>query len=520
MNISSALLALPAVSLAALAPAAAAQLPPGTRSAPIANVAYTVRADSAAVANRMLGVTMTFTVTDAAPVVLALPAWSPGHYVLLWFASRVVGLEPTENGQALEWGKLDANTWRIVPSGAGQVSVRFGYIANTIDRATAWTADDFAFFLGTNVFLYPVGRGFDWPASVIVETEPGWRVTNGLEPGAEPNSFRADNYHDLVDMPFFVGRFDYDSTQVQGKWFRLAWYPVGSLTPARRERTFEWIRNIASQEAAVFGVMPFRNYTIFQVSDSVVNGGGLEHQSGQMDEITLNQLDSPNLPGLYAHEMFHAWNVKRLRPADMVPYRYDDMDPTRLLWVSEGITSYYGALAQARGGMADSARFWGWMAGAAGAVMSTPPTSEGDASLDAWIGDQDGSAGIYYAKGEVTGFLLDICIRDASDNAHSLDDVMRNLYQSTYERGRGFTAADWWSAVARAAGRPVGDFEAWARAYVDGREPLPYDSVLALAGLRLAADTSGTRVRARIVPVDGAAEKAVRIRSAILSAGR
>jgi predicted metalloprotease with PDZ domain len=456
-------------------------------SAPITNISYTITADSAAVGQRQLGVAMSFNVSGTAPVVLALPAWSPGHYVLLWFSRRVSNFSPQQNGAPLEWRELDFQTWEIVPRGAGTVTVTFKYLANAVDRAVAWTAPNFAFFNGTNVFLYPVGRGFEWPARVIVRTEPGWRVATGMDPAAGANTFSASNYHDLTDMPFYIGRFAIDSTQIAGKWIRLAFYPAATLTTARRDRTFGWLQKFVPHQIAVFGEAPFRNYTIFQRSDTVVNGGGLEHQSSQVDEVVTSQLDASYLPGLYSHEFFHAWNVKRLRPADLVPYRYDDAQQTTWLWVSEGITDYYGALALVRGGVNDSTGFFDFIADEISSIASTPPTALTDASLNAWIGSTDGSGGLYYPKGGFVGFLLDIMIRDASDNRRSLDNVMRNVYNQTYKRGRGFTPADWWGEVSRAAnGKSFSDF---ARRYVDSRQQIPIDSLLALAALRVKTDT-------------------------------
>ena len=464
--------------------AAAQQLKP---SAPITNISYEITADSAAVGQRQLGVAMTFNVSGTAPVVLALPAWSPGHYVLLWFARRVSAFSPQQNGAALQWRKLDFQTWQIEPRSAGTVTVRFKYLANAVDRAVAWTAPNFAFFNGTNVFLYPVGRGFNWPARVTIRTEPSWRVATGMDPAPGTNAFTASNYHDLTDMPFYVGRFAIDSTQIAGKWVRLAWYPASTLTPARRDRTFGWLQKFLPRHIAVFGEAPFRNYTIFQRSDTLVNGGGLEHQASQVDEVHVSGLDASYLPGLYSHEFFHAWNVKRLRPADLVPYRYDDAQQTTWLWVSEGITDYYGALGLVRGGVNDSTGFFEFIADEISSIVSAPPTALSDASFDAWIGATDGSGGLYYPKGGFVGFVLDVLIRDASNNQHSLDQVMRTLYDQTYKRGRGFTGADWWGEVSRAAnGRSFTDF---ARRYVDGREAMPIDSVLALAALRVHTDT-------------------------------
>jgi predicted metalloprotease with PDZ domain len=516
-----------ALSLVALEPALGQQL---RQSAPITDISYEITADSTAVGKRELGVTMNFHVASAAPVVLALPAWSPGHYTLLWFARRVSDFSAEGNGTPLDWRKLDYQTWEIRPRTAGTVRVSFQYLANAVDRAVAWTSPNFAFFNGTNVFLYPVGRGFSWPARVAIHTEPSWRVATGMDPAPGANSFSATNYHDLVDMPFYVGRFAIDSTLVANRWIRLAWYPAASLTAARRDRTFGWLQKFFPAEVAVFGEAPFRNYTLFQRSDTLVNGGGLEHQSSQVDEVLASRLDGDYLPGLYSHEFFHAWNVKRVRPADMVPYRYDDAQPTTWLWVSEGVTDYYSAVALTRGGVRDSTAFFGFIADEISSVASAPPTAVSDASLGSWINPTDGSSGLYYEKGGLTGFLLDIMIRDASDNRRTLDDVMRTLYKTTYKRGRGFTSGDWWNAVSGAAGGK--SFADFARRYVDGREPLPIDSLLTLAGLRfqtdtarepalglaIATDSAGVRI-AFVVSTGAAAAGGIRVNDRIVSIG-
>jgi predicted metalloprotease with PDZ domain len=498
-------------------------------SAPIVDISYEITADSVAVGRRQLGVVMSFTAASASPVILALPAWSPGHYTLLWFARRVSQFSAQSNGAPLEWKKLDFQTWEIRPRAAGPVRVSFNYLADAVDRAVAWTSPNFAFFNGTNLFLYPVGRGFDWPARVAVRTEASWRVATGMNPGTGVNNFTAENYHDLTDMPFYVGRFAIDSTQIVGKWIRLAFYPAASLTTARRDRTFAWLQKFVPAHTAVFGEAPFRNYTVFLRSDSVVNGGGLEHQSSQVDEVTTSQLDAP-LAGLYSHEFFHAWNVKRLRPADMVPYRYDDAQPTTWLWVSEGVTDYYGALGLVRGGVNDSTGFFDFIANEIASVAGAPPTAVSDASLGSWINPTDGSSGLYYPKGGLTGFLLDIMIRDASNNHGSLDQVMRRLYDATYKRGKGFSGADWWGEVSRAGGGK--SFTEFARRYVDGRVPLPIDSVLRLAGLRSESDTireprlgiqtstdsTGVSIT-QLVPTGAAAAASARLGDRIVSIG-
>jgi predicted metalloprotease with PDZ domain len=478
-------------------------------SAPVSDIHYDVTVDSTTVRTRELAVTMRFHVDGSGPVVLALPAWSPGHYTLLWFASRVLDFSATAGGTLLAWHKLDFQTWEIRPNGASAVSVSFRYQADAHDRAVAYTARDLAFFNGTNVFLYPVGRGFSWPATVQIHAPADWRVATGLTAGSAPNTFTATNYHDVVDAPFVIGKFDFDSVRTGDVWVRLASFPAGGMRAEWRQRTLRWLSRLVPTEGAVFHDIPFAQYTVLQLADTIVNGGGLEHHDSQLDGVTMDGNDYPFLPFLYAHEMFHAWNVKRLRPADMVPYRYDDAQPTPWLWVSEGVTDYYGPLALVRSGIIGDSAFEAQMAGDIAQVQGSVPVALGDASLSAWIGAADGTAGIYYPKGATAGLLLDILIRDASNNAHSLDDVMRALYDSTYRtRWRGFTAADWWGTVSRFAGGR--SFAAFDRHYITGRDAMPIDSVLALAGWRVARDTvRDLRLGAQVAPGDGCMRIAV-----------
>jgi predicted metalloprotease with PDZ domain len=306
---------------------------------------------------------------------------------------------------------------------------------------------------------------------------------------AGPRRYAASNYHDLVDFPFFVGQFDVDSTQISGTWVRFASYPSGSVTGGPRIAVWESLKRVIPAEVRVFNEVPWTTYTVLQIADPGYGGGsGLEHQNSHVDVLGPGMLGTPVLPSLYAHEIFHAWNVKRLRPADMWPYRYDEEQPTTLLWISEGITDYYADLAEVRGGIVNAKGFYEATSDKISQVEQLPPTSLEDASLSTWVHPRDGTEYIYYPKGSLAGLLIDIMIRDASDNRSSLDDVMRGLYNADYKNGRGFTNEDWWAAVTRAAnGKSFTDF---ASRYVDGREPFPYDRVLPLAGLRLARDTS------------------------------
>ncbi len=472
---------------AALLVLAAATTPP--ISAPVGNIRYDVSFTRELASRRQLGVSMAFDVTGSGDVLLSLPAWTPGAYEMGWFSRWVSGFTASSAGKPLKWDKLDYDTWRIRPAGVRQIQIGFQYQADSLDNAMAWSRSDFAFFNGTNVFLYPEGRSFEFSAAVRIHTEADWRVATGMRPGPERDSFGEKNYHDLVDMPFFVGHFDLDSAQVGGVNARLATYPAGQLAGPARTAFWDQYRRMFAPEAKTFGETPFAAYTTFMVFDSGFGGGSaLEHQNSHLGIYTPEGIGQLWVASVTAHEMLHAWNVKRLRPAEMVPYRYDAPEPTPWLWVSEGITDYYADLVLTRGAVMDSTGFLAATTEKIVTVGSTVPVALDDASLSTWVHPTDGTAYIYYPKGSLAGFLLDILIRDASDNRRSLDDVMQELYRTTYKAGKGFGGADWWGAIRRAAGGR--DFAWFNERYVDGREPFPWDSVLPLAGLKLVTDTT------------------------------
>ncbi|MBW7932796.1 MAG: M61 family metallopeptidase [Gemmatimonadaceae bacterium] len=484
-------LIVPGVLLAALA-TADAQLPapaPGASptAAAISDVHYQLRFDAKGGVTRSVAVEMRFTVRGTGPVLLSLPAWTPGAYEISDYARNVSAFSATTGTRALRWDKLDPDTWRIVADGAPVVTVRYETRADSLDNAFNWSTDDFALINGTNVFLYAEGATDALPASVTVETEPNWRVITGL-PRSADGTFAAPSYHELVDAPFFVGRFDLDSAEIAGRWMRLATYPTGSVAGARRAKLWESLRRSVPPQAAVFGEVPWSTYTVMQIADSSFGGmSALEHQNSNVGVVGTPYLDEPFVPSVYAHEIFHAYNVKRLRPSDLWPYRYDRAQPTTWLWVSEGITDYYADLAMVRGGAITPAEFLAVTQGKMDHVSQLPPVALEDASLQTWLRMRDGTQDIYYDKGSLAGLALDILIRDASDNSASLDDVMRALYRDAYKAGRGFTPVEWWETVSRAAGGR--SFDEFAARYIDGREPYPWTEWLAKAGWRYVVDT-------------------------------
>jgi len=280
----------------------------------------------------------------------------------------------------------------------------------------------------------------------------------------------------------------------------------------------------------IFNDTPWDSYTTLLLFDEEYGGGSaLEHQNSHVGIYNPGFIGTPILANITAHEIFHAWNVKRLRPAEMVPYRYDAPQPTPLLWVSEGFTDYYADVAMARGGLLTAEGFAEAYTQHASSFIAGTPVALEDASLSTWIPMVDGTRYVYYDKGGVVGFLLDILIRDASDNRASLDGVMRALYDATYRRGRGFTTDDFFQTAERLAGRSFAEFRA---RYVDGRDSLPWAEVLPLGGFRwttttireprlgigTAGDSAGARVTA-VAPDGAGAEAGVQTGDLLLRIG-
>jgi predicted metalloprotease with PDZ domain len=517
-----------------LAAFAAGALPPGPTRAqqpPTRDIVYDVTFDRTTAAVRGISVTMSFDVAHAGPVVLSLPAWTPGSYEIDDFARYVGDVDASRDGTPIRWDKTDYDSWRVFPAGSGRVSFDFTYRADTLDTGMAGSFDDFAFFNGTNLFPYPEGGDFEFPATVRIHTEADWRIATGMRAMDATGTYAAVDYHELVDMPFFVGRFDLDSLRVDGRWYRLATYPSGIVSGQTRAALWADIAAMMPPMAAVFDTTPWDAYTILALFDEGYPGGSaLEHGNSHLGIYTTAAVGSATLTAIVAHEIFHAWNVKRLRPEDLWPYRYDRAQPTTLLWVSEGITDYYADLAQVRGGIWDAERFYEAVARKIATVEEAGSVSLEDASLSTWIDPVDGTGYIYYDKGSAAGLLLDILIRDATANRGSLDLVMRRLYQREYEQGSGFTEAEWWEAVEDVAGgRDLADFRA---RYLEGRDAYPWDELLPLAGLRLERqttrrpiidvavepDSTGFRIT-RVAPGSAAAASGFQVGDYILAIG-
>ncbi len=420
---------------------------------------------------------------------VSLPAWSPGNYEIQNYARYVRHFAAkTAAGQPMFWDRFDKDTWRVPTAKSDRVSVEFDYFADTIDLSMARVVDDFAEFLGTNVFPYEESQ-LTLPAEVRFSLPAGWLVTTPLA-GSGAGPYSAKDYHELADAQTFVGHFSLDSLQVDGKWVRVAVWPADAYSAGVQRNMRADLEKIAHTENALLGGPPYDNYTVFfnVIREPLGFAGGLEHAASQFDIMpqgafadAVGNFGDFMVP-LMSHEYFHLFNVKRIRPAEMWPYDYHAEQYTPLLWWSEGVTDYYADLTNLRSGLWTTEQFLGNVAQNMQQVETAPePWSEEDGSVATWINEVFvNSSQLYYPKGSLTGLLLDASIRDATDNRRSLDDVMRALYVRYYQKQKGFTTQDL-LALLREFGMP--DVAGFYQRYINGRDPLPYESVLAKAGV-------------------------------------
>ena len=452
--------------------------------------AQTVRYE-VSVAQGQFHVSAEFPASGKDTLFVSLPAWSPGNYEIQNYARYLHGFgAKNPSGLALRWDRADKDTWRVLTGHSDRVTVDFDYLSEKIDLSLARIAPDFAEFLGTNLFMFEEGQ-LARPAEVRFRLPAGWQVTTALK-GPNNGVYRAGDYHELADAMTFVGRYSLDSLQADGKWIRIALWPASDYTPAVASNLRYGIAKMAPVQNRIMGEAPYDVYTIFfnVIHGPIDFGGGLEHSSSQYDIMPAESFANPAgvlgdfIYPLLSHEFFHLWNVKRIRPAEMWPYDYHAEQYTPLLWWSEGVTDYYADLTNLRSGLWSSGQFLANATSDIGQVESAPePWSVEDGSEATWINEVFvNSSQLYYPKGALLGFLLDISIRDATDNAHTLDDVMRALYTRYYRQNKGFSTADLLNEL-RTAGMP--DVDMFYRRYIDGRDSLPYEAVVAKAGLSL-----------------------------------
>jgi predicted metalloprotease with PDZ domain len=445
---------------------------------------------------------------------LVMPVWTPGSYLVREYARHVQDFAAQdESRRALVWRKSNKNTWRVETNGAREVAASYAVYANELTVRTNELNDRHAFWNNAATLMYVDGH-LSAPSTLRVAPHGNWKIATGLPaiPG-ERNTFRAENFDILYDSPFLVSDFRVLNFEVRGVPHRLVIDGEGNYDAERLRRDTQKIVESAAQ---LMGDVPYRDYT-FQLMIHPTAGGGLEHLNstaliwrrfGFRPETAYRDFLT-----LVAHEHFHAWNVKRIRPDALGPFDYTGENYTRLLWVAEGVTSYYEDLIVRRAGLMTDRDYLARVATAIRNLQNTPGRLEQsieEASFDAWIKyyrqDENtvNSAVSYYDKGALVALLLDLEIRRRSSGSKSLDDVMRHLYAEFARRDRNFTPEDFQRAAELAAGSSLEEF---FRRYVRGREELDYNAALGAAGLQLltvAADAAQTAAAPAPRPYFGA----------------
>ena len=422
---------------------------------------------------------------------LVMPVWTPGSYLIREFERHVQDFAAEANGRALEWTKTNKNTWRITTNGAHEWRVTYRVYANELTVRTNELNSDHAFWNNAALLMYPDGF-IKSPSTLRIVPRAGWKIATGLPPVADrANTFRAENFDILYDSPVELSDFKEIDFTVRGVAHRIVIDGDGNYDSMRLR---EGVRRIVEAEVSLFGEIPYHDYT-FILHLRSAGGGGLEHLNSTALGFRRSNFATENgyqdFWSLVAHEFFHLWNVKRIRPDALGPFDYTKENYTRLLWVAEGITEYYGNLMVRRAGLMTDTAYLAHLAKQIQDFQNTPGRMEmsaEEASFDAWITfyrpDENSvnSSISYYDKGELLGMLLDLEIRKRTRGSKSLDDVMRHLYTEYYQKGRNYAPADFQKTCELMAGANLDQF--FSR-YVRGREELDYNAALNSAGLRL-----------------------------------
>lgn len=425
--------------------------------------------------------------------VLVMPVWTPGSYMIREFERHIQDFFAVDaSGGALPWEKINKNSWRVTTNGSRDWRATYRVYANELSVRTNQLNSDHAFWNNAALLMYLEGF-LKSPSTLQILAPQPWRVATGLPEAPGPkNTFRAENFDILYDSPVEVSAFKTLAFDVKGVPHRIVIDGEGNYDPERMRRD---VQKIVEASVELMGAeIPYKDYT-FILHLRANTGGGLEH----LNSTALGfrrfgfkpESDYRNFLSLVSHEFYHLWNVKRIRPDALGPFDYTKENYTKLLWVAEGVTSYYENIILRRAGLITDKEF---LAGAAKSFQNLQKVpgrkvmSAEEASFDTWIKyyrqDENSvnSQVDYYDKGAIIGLLLDLEIRKLSKGKKSLDDVIRHLYNEFYKNDRNYSPADFQKVSELMAGASLEDFFA---KYVRGREELDYNASLAAAGLRL-----------------------------------
>jgi predicted metalloprotease with PDZ domain len=424
-------------------------------------------------------------------VELFMAVWTPGSYLIREYQRHVEGITARASGRALSILKSAKNRWRVDTGGAASVTVSYRVYGREMTVRNNWIEQSFAMLNGAPTFISLVGE-LARPHEVRIELPSQWKASaTALMPvSGQAHTYRAEDFDTLVDSPIILGNPVTREFTVAGK--RHVAVFEGDTQFFDVDRATADTQKIAEAGGRVMGGR--FDYPHYYALNMIVDtGGGLEHKNSFLVMAgrftTRARRSYLGYLSLVAHEHFHVWNIKRLRPIELGPFDYENENYTKALWIAEGFTDYYAGLLVKRPGISTRDEFFEELSGHIEAVQTTPGrlvTSADMSSFDTWIKqyrpdeNTPNTTVNYYPKGAVIAFLLDARIRRATAGAKSLDDAMRLAYER-HSGAQGFTMEQFYQAMSDTAGVNLRD---WFATAAESTEELDYSEALDWFGLR------------------------------------
>ena len=444
-------------------------------------------------ASHLFEVTLQVTNWQQNVLKLIMPVWTPGSYLVREYARHVQDFVAyNSDRQLLKSNKVSKNHWEIVTGDSPSITVQYRVFANDLTVRTNHLDRTHGYFNGAALFMF-IPDFQQQPITVeILPPNEDWQISTTLTPvDDKPNTFIAPDFDTLVDTPVEVGIHQVYDFEVLGKPHQYVVWGEGNL---KAKKLIKDTQKIIEVEAKIFDGLPYDKY-LFLLHLSGSGFGGLEHK----DCCTLNyprlgfrDRDKYNrFMQLVAHEFFHLWNVKRIRPKALEIFDYERESYTTSLWFCEGTTSYYDILIPLRAGIYNRKQFLKNLSKDLNRYLTTPgrnvqPLNE--SSFDAWIklyrreSHSDNNQISYYLKGQWVALLLDLIIREKHHNQKSLDDVMGILWHSYGKKEIGFTSEELRQIITEVADTDLTDF---FQRYLDTTAELPFDKYLEPFGLKV-----------------------------------
>ena len=439
-------------------------------------------------------VKITIQQNDKESIDFKMPVWAPGSYLVREFARNVEGVAATNSkSESLFCEKINKNTWRVKAGKNAEVIFQYRVYAFELTVRTSFIDDAHAYLNGSSIFMYAEGLK-EAPIQLKITPNTNWKkISCSLaKSNANPFELIAPNYDMLADAPIEIGNQDIIAFEVLGIPHEVAMAGQGNYDSEKIKKDFT---KIIEEAKSIFGTHPCKNY-VFIVHNVNAGGGGLEHLNSTTLQMQRNAYAAEatynGFLSLVAHEYFHLWNVKRLRPIALGPFNYDEENYTRMLWVAEGFTAFYDNWIVRRTKHLTAEKYLEVIANEFTALANLPGAkvqSLSESSFDAWIkyyrrNENSGNNQVsYYDKGSVIALMLNLAIIKNSNGTQSIDDVMKYMYAKCEDgKAAGYTDEEFKSALEKYAGQNLDSFYA---DYIDGLKPIDFTGIAATAGLKI-----------------------------------